>query len=233
MPAAQGRRAAPALGSKRQQEGSDGSPAETAAAAALPQVSGGAAPPMDEVDADIAEYELETDHYYTDRVSGPPVGNRDAPTPQRVRAKRQRHQTEKARENQETEALLQEMRAGGGAAALSPSARAPRRREGGSKPGGWRRRARGGGMGGMGGFGVRGGSSGPSYQPMALLPGEQQLHVEALFGEGRPMGKSGKPAAKLAGELRGGRAGATAGCALCTAALKGGSPLAAESLPHA
>ncbi|PRW59252.1 hypothetical protein C2E21_2426 [Chlorella sorokiniana] len=198
MPATQGRRAMPTRGSKRQQEGSEGSPPETAAAAALPQVSGEGAPPMDEVDVMIAAYEQDTEQYYGDRVSGPPVGNRDAPTPQRVRAKRQRRETQKARENLETEAMLREMRAGGGAAALSPSARAPRRREGGSKPGGWRGRARGGGMGGMGGFGVRGGSSGPTYQPMALLPGEQRLHVEALFGEGRPMSNSGKPAAKLA-----------------------------------
>ena len=148
----------------------------------------------------IAEFERDTEQYYEDRVSGPPVGNRDAPTPQRVRAKRQRRETQKAQENRETEAILREMQAGGGAAALSPSAKAPRRREGGSKPGAWRRRARGGGMGGMGGFGVRGGSSGPAYQPMALLPGEQRLHVECLFGEGRPMAKTGKPAAKLGGE---------------------------------
>lgn len=155
---------------------------------------------MDEVDVMIAEFERDTEQYYEDRVSGPPVGNRDAPTPQRVRAKRQRRETQKAQENRETEAILREMRAGGGAAALSPSAKAPRRREGGSKPGAWRRRARGGGMGGMGGFGVRGGSSGPAYQAMGLLPGEQRLHVELLFGEGRPMTKNGKPGPRLPGE---------------------------------
>jgi hypothetical protein len=52
--------------------------------------------------------------------------------------------------------------------------------------GGWRRRS-GGGMAGFGAaVGHRGGAA-ATHQPMQLLPGEEPLGVEILFGEGRPL----------------------------------------------
>ena len=100
-------------------------------------------------------------------------------------------------------ALLQH----GSAAALPPSApgRQPRaigdegRDEGGQA---WRRRS--GGLGGLGGFGALGSAArgpGPAHVPIPLLPGEEPLHVERLFGELcrlQPGGRVAAPAPEAA-----------------------------------